>query len=162
MEDIKVISEIFDRDIFDKINSVDHIKKTEQELEDMKLKIEDKKRLQKERNVLTAQLSRDRKKIEVELLHNKCYELTQAINKVRNIVHKNVLPPELQAQLNFIFDQGDDIYLAANSGSSEESKQTENKKGEGKINFSEYANKPGLVTRVIKQQKTSQGKQNAN
>jgi hypothetical protein len=76
IEDLKQISEIFDKTIFDTINSVEHIRKTEQELEDMKTKIEDKKRLQKERNVLTAQLSRDRKKIEVELLHQKCYELT--------------------------------------------------------------------------------------
>lgn len=54
IEDLKQISEIFDKTIFDTINSVEHIRKTEQELEDMKTKIEDKKRLQKERNVLTA------------------------------------------------------------------------------------------------------------
>lgn len=61
----------------------------------MKLKIEDKKRLQKERNVLTAQLSRDRKKIEVELLHKKCYDLTQALNRVRNVANHNGLPDDV-------------------------------------------------------------------
>ena len=40
----------------------------------MKNEIKDKKRLQKERNVLTAQLSRDRKKLEVELLRKYCDE----------------------------------------------------------------------------------------
>jgi hypothetical protein len=52
----------------------------------MKNEIKDKKRLQKERNVLTAQLSRDRKKLEVELLRKYCYEATQALNMVRNLV----------------------------------------------------------------------------
>jgi len=54
MEDTKQIGVIFDRELFTVINSVDHIQKTEQELENMKLVIKDKKRLQKERNVLTA------------------------------------------------------------------------------------------------------------
>lgn len=54
---------------------VDHIKQTELELEEMKDKIKDKKLLQKERNILTAQLSRDRKKLEVEIMHKKCYEM---------------------------------------------------------------------------------------
>lgn len=52
----------------------------------MKNEIKDKKRLQKERNVLTAQLSRDRKKLEVELLRKYCYETTQALNMLRNAV----------------------------------------------------------------------------
>lgn len=103
IEDLKQISEIFDKTIFDAINSVEHIRRTEQELEDMKTKIEDKKRLQKERNVLTAQLSRDRKKIEVELLHQKCYELTQIVNKVRNVIGRGQLPPRVQQQLGFVF-----------------------------------------------------------
>lgn len=68
-----LISAIFDNHLFAKINEVDHIKDTENQLETMKVEIKDKKRLQKERNVLTAQLSRDRKKLEVELLHEKCY-----------------------------------------------------------------------------------------
>jgi len=53
-ENIQQISAIFDKQMFSKINSVEHIIKTEQELEDMKNTIKDKKRLQKERNVLTA------------------------------------------------------------------------------------------------------------
>jgi hypothetical protein len=52
----------------------------------MKNEIKDKKRLQKERNVLTAQLSRDRKKLEVELLRKYCYEATQALNMIRNAI----------------------------------------------------------------------------
>lgn len=83
-EDTTVIGEIFDRTLFAKINDVDYIKETEQQLEDMKLHIQDKKRLQKERNVLTAQLSRDRKKIEVELLREEAINLTAKINKLRN------------------------------------------------------------------------------
>ena len=41
---------------------------TEEELEELKVRFKDKKQLQRERNILTAQLSRDRKKLEVELL----------------------------------------------------------------------------------------------
>jgi hypothetical protein len=41
----------------------------------MKTEIKDKKKLQKERNVLTAQLSRDRKKLELEMLRESCYSL---------------------------------------------------------------------------------------
>ena len=50
----------------------------------MKVNITDKKRLQKERNVLTAQLSRDRKKIEVELLREEAINLTTKLNMLRN------------------------------------------------------------------------------
>ena len=67
-EDVATIGKIFDKDLFEQISQVDHIRKTEIQLEEMKVTIKDKKRLQKERNVLTAQLSRDRKKLEVELL----------------------------------------------------------------------------------------------
>ena len=86
MEDLSQIGIIFDQNLFEKINQVDHIKETEHQLEQMKNEIKDKKRLQKERNVLTAQLSRDRKKLEVEQLRKYCYEATQALNMVRNIV----------------------------------------------------------------------------
>ena len=86
MEDLSQIGIIFDQNLFEKINQVDHIKETEHQLEQMKNEIKDKKRLQKERNVLTAQLSRDRKKLEVELLRKYCYEATQALNMVRNLV----------------------------------------------------------------------------
>ena len=71
-EDLETIGKLFDHDLFEKISQVDHIKKTEQHLEEMKVTITDKKKLQKERNVLTAQLSRDRKKLEVELLRQNC------------------------------------------------------------------------------------------
>ena len=50
----------------------------------MKHEIKDKKRLQKERNVLTAQLSRDRKKLEVELLRQYCLKTIYALNTVKN------------------------------------------------------------------------------
>jgi hypothetical protein len=46
--------------------------------------VKDKKRLQQQRNVLTAKLSRDRKKIEVEMLWQTCIDLTQKLNAVRN------------------------------------------------------------------------------
>lgn len=58
--------------------------KTEEELEELKVKFTDKKLLQRERNILTAQLSRDRKKLEVELLRLSCVQLTETLNKVRN------------------------------------------------------------------------------
>ena len=45
---------MFDKLVFDQISAVDHIQKTELELEEMKVTIKDKKRLQKERNILTA------------------------------------------------------------------------------------------------------------
>ena len=67
---------------------MEHIQQTEQQLEQMKNEIKDKKRLQKERNVLTAQLSRDRKKLEVELLRQYCYEATQTLNKIRNAINQ--------------------------------------------------------------------------
>jgi hypothetical protein len=86
LEDIGQIGILFDQNLFEKINKVDHIKETELQLEQMKNEIKDKKRLQKERNVLTAQLSRDRKKLEVELLRKYCYEATQALNMVRNVI----------------------------------------------------------------------------
>ena len=48
------IGNIFDRALFNQINQVDHIRDVEIQLEEMKNTITDKKRLQKERNVLTA------------------------------------------------------------------------------------------------------------
>lgn len=53
-EDTCQIGNIFDKALFDQINEVDHIRDTERQLEEMKSTITDKKRLQKERNVLTA------------------------------------------------------------------------------------------------------------
>ena len=84
IEDTDKIGQIFDQALFDQISSFDHIQVTEDKLNKMKQEIKDKKRLQKERNVLTAQLSRDRKKIEVELLRENCINLTRQLNRVRN------------------------------------------------------------------------------
>lgn len=50
----------------------------------MKNTIKDKKKLQKERNVRTAQLSRDRKKLELEMLRESVYDLIFNLNKTRN------------------------------------------------------------------------------
>lgn len=83
-EDVGPIGAIFDDDLFRSINRVDHIQETERLLEEMKTTITDKKVLQKERNVRTAQLSRDRKKVENEMLRQRCIDLTQTLNKVRN------------------------------------------------------------------------------
>lgn len=52
----------------------------------MKLKITDKKKLQRDRNVLTAQLSRDRKKLELELMRMKCIRYISTLNKIRNSI----------------------------------------------------------------------------
>ena len=83
-KDAGEIGAIFDDDLFRSINRVDHIQETERLLEEMKTTITDKKVLQKERNVRTAQLSRDRKKVENEMLRQRCIDLTQTLNKVRN------------------------------------------------------------------------------
>ena len=45
---------------------------------------DDIKKLQRDRNVLTAQLSRDRKKLELELLRAKCIRYISTLNKIRN------------------------------------------------------------------------------
>lgn len=106
LEDDAQIGEIFDKVLFDRINEVDYIKETEQQLEAMKSNISDKKRLQKERNVLTAQLSRDRKKIEIELLREEAVQLTAKLNRLRNILSSIKCQSccELSDSVNFIFD----------------------------------------------------------
>lgn len=53
----------------------------------MKNTIKDKKKLQKERNVRTAQLSRDRKKLELEILRESVYDLIFNLNKTRNTLN---------------------------------------------------------------------------
>ena len=83
-ENREKIGHRFDQTLFAQINGCEHIAKTERELEELKVKITDKKLLQRERNILTAQLSRDRKKVEVELLRLNCIQLTETLNKVRN------------------------------------------------------------------------------
>lgn len=67
-ENPEKIGYLFDQHLFAKINQCEHIVQTEEELEELKVRFKDKKQLQRERNILTAQLSRDRKKLEVELL----------------------------------------------------------------------------------------------
>jgi hypothetical protein len=52
----------------------------------MKIKITDKKKLQRDRNVLTAQLSRDRKKLELELMRIKCIRYISTLNQIRNSI----------------------------------------------------------------------------
>lgn len=106
LEDTAQIGEIFDKALFDRINEVDYIKETEQQLEAMKSNISDKKRLQKERNVLTAQLSRDRKKIEIELLREEAVQLTAKVNLLRNKLSsiKCQSCSELADSVKFIFD----------------------------------------------------------
>lgn len=106
IEDPNKIGEVFDKQMLETINRFPHIILVEQQLEEMKNVIKDKKRLQKERNVLTAQLSRDRKKIEVELLHRKCYELTALINKTKNVLGRHRLPAELSGALEFLYADG--------------------------------------------------------
>lgn len=83
-ENPEKIGQLFDKKLFAQINECEHIVKTEEELEELKVKYTDKKLLQRERNILTAQLSRDRKKLEVELLRLTCIQLTETLNKVRN------------------------------------------------------------------------------
>ena len=52
----------------------------------MKIKITDKKKLQRDRNVLTAQLSRDRKKLELDFMRTKCIRYISTLNKIRNSI----------------------------------------------------------------------------
>lgn len=106
LEDNAQIGEIFDKALFDRINEVDYIKETEQQLEAMKSNISDKKRLQKERNVLTAQLSRDRKKIEIELLREEAVQLTTKVNMLRNRLSSIKCQSccELAESVKFIFE----------------------------------------------------------
>ena len=86
----------------------------------MKLKYTDKKKLQRERNILTAQLSRDRKKLEVELLRLNCIQAIESLNKVRNTLLKlehvqkkcknkeisRIQTRHLLADVQFIFKNG--------------------------------------------------------
>lgn len=126
LEDKAQIGEIFDKALFDRISEVEYIKETEQQLEAMKSNISDKKRLQKERNVLTAQLSRDRKKIEIELLREEAVQLTAKVNVLRNRLSSIKCQSccELADSVNFIFDNSH-RYLD-NSATNMSSKDTAN------------------------------------
>lgn len=121
----------------------------------MKTRISDKKLLQKERNVLTAQLSRDRKKIEVELLHKKCYDMTQVLNKIRNAVSQSASPKSLKAKLEFVFENSDNYKSSGENSSENDICTNENSQDlkSDKLDFKEFSGKPTLVTRVIKNKK---------
>lgn len=125
----------------------------------MKHNIKDKKVLQKERNVKTAQLSRDRKKLEVEYLRQDCIDLTKTLNMVRNALVAKGLSTD--ADLNFMFDQSscqpyldqqDYALKSTNSFTSNSGGESGSEKvsaGE----FNDVANKPSLVNRISKAQK---------
>ena len=121
----------------------------------MKLRITDKKQLQKERNVLTAQLSRDRKKLEVELLHKRCYEMTQLLNRVRNTLSQTSSPKSLKSKLSFVFENAEKYKVKGETTFDNEiqsNDHTQDLKSE-RIDFKDFASKPTLVTRVIKNKK---------
>ena len=127
----------------------------------MKHNIKDKKVLQKERNVKTAQLSRDRKKLEVEYLRQDCIDMTKTLNMVRNILSAKGLSNDVD--LNFIFDQStcqpyqtqdqqDYALKSTNSFTSNSGGESGSEKvssGE----FNDVANKTSLVNRISKAQK---------
>jgi len=123
------IGDIFDKGIFDSINSFDQIQETERQLEEMKTTIQDKKLLQKERNVLTAQLSRNRKKIENQMLRDNCLALIKMLNQARNTALdlseagcQNCSKPQSQVQESFDFlFQGYDQYQTSKLPSTEDS-----------------------------------------
>lgn len=158
------IGAIFDEQLLQKINQVEHIISTEKQLEEMKLNIKDKKVLQKERNVKTAQLSRDRKKLEVEYLRQDCIDMTKTLNMVRNALVAKGLSAD--ADLNFVFDQGscqpyqthdsqDYALKSTNSFTSNSGGESGSEKvSAGESNqFSDVANKASLVNRISKAQK---------
>ena len=129
----------------------------EKQLEEMKHNIKDKKVLQKERNVKTAQLSRDRKKLEVEYLRQGCIDMTKTLNMVRNALVSRGLSND--ADLGFLFDQGscqpyqtqDSEYALKSTNSFTSNSGGES--GSEKVSageFNDVANKPSLVNRISK------------
>ena len=60
------------------------VRDLEEELENLKLKSLSKKDLQIQRNRLTAQLSRDRKKIEYDYLISQCLQMKNLLRKVKS------------------------------------------------------------------------------
>ena len=127
VEDTAQIGEIFDKALFNRINEVDYIRETEQQLEAMKSNISDKKRLQKERNVLTAQLSRDRKKIEIELLREEAVLLVAKVNQLRNKLSSIKCQSccELADSVKFIYENSQ-RYLENSPSANMSSKDTAN------------------------------------
>lgn len=63
---------------------MEHIKATTDELNNLKDTIRDKKKLKEKRNIQTAKLSRDRKKLEVEFMREIGIAYLTCLNKVRN------------------------------------------------------------------------------
>ena len=61
-----------------------YIQQTTEELNMLKNTIRDKKELKERRNVQTAKLSRDRKKLEVEFMREVGIAYLTCLNKVRN------------------------------------------------------------------------------
>lgn len=127
----------------------------------MKHTIKDKKVLQKERNVKTAQLSRDRKKLEVEYLRQGCIDMTKTLNMVRNVLSAKGLSND--ADLSFLFDQSisqpystqdtqDYALKSTNSFTSNSGGESGSEKVSGE-DFNEVANKPSLVNRISKANK---------
>ena len=126
----------------------------------MKHNIKDKKALQKERNVKTAQLSRDRKKLEVEYLREGCIDMTKTLNMVRNALLAKGLSSD--ADLNFLFDQSscqpyqtqDSEYALKSTNSFTSNSGGES--GSEKVSageFNDVVQKPSLVNRISKAQK---------
>lgn len=75
---------MYDESLFKQISAVPHILQTTEELNTLKNTIRDKKELKERRNVQTAKLSRDRKKLEVEFMREIGISYLTCLNKVRN------------------------------------------------------------------------------
>lgn len=86
--DDKQLQQLYDESLFRQISNVEHIKATTDELNNLKDTIRDKKKLKEKRNIQTAKLSRDRKKLEVEFMREIGIAYLTCLNKVRNQFHK--------------------------------------------------------------------------
>ena len=78
------LQQLYDESLFRQISNVEHIKATTDELNNLKDTIRDKKKLKEKRNIQTAKLSRDRKKLEVEFMREIGIAYVTCLNKVRN------------------------------------------------------------------------------
>ena len=86
--DNKQIQQLYDENLFRQISNVEHIKATTDELNNLKDTIRDKKKLKEKRNIQTAKLSRDRKKLEVEFMREVGIAYVTFLNKIRNLFGK--------------------------------------------------------------------------
>ncbi len=82
--DNKQIQQLYDENLFRQISNVEHIKATTDELNNLKDTIRDKKKLKEKRNIQTAKLSRDRKKLEVEFMREVGIAYVTCLNTIRN------------------------------------------------------------------------------